>query len=200
MAPSHRGHCFAALHKVKFSTSYGLLLSWAHVPALWNRACLGGIETRFTAMEQTLHHSVTYWRRELLANDSDIVNGTAGVMEMDPIANVSDVWNNATGISEKPDNVDSVFVLTGIGLILGVVHVITGPDHVTALMSLAVGTSWKSFYLGVRWGFGHSTGLLIMALVFLAAKGHLDFKKLTWLDGIVGVMMIALGAYGIVTS
>jgi len=132
-----------------------------------------------------------------------MADSPTSVIEADPGANISDVsytFNNMTGIPERQEHVDSVFVITGVGLILGVVHVLTGPDHITALMSLAVGTSWKSFYLGVRWGIGHSTGLAVMALIFLAMKGHLDFKKLHWLDAIVGLMMVALGGYGIVVS
>jgi hypothetical protein len=39
-----------------------------------------------------------------------------------------------------------------------------------------------------------------MAIVFLSMKGHLNFDKMQWMDGIVGVMMVALGTYGIVTS
>ena len=60
-----------------------------------------------------------------------------------------------------------------------------------------VGTSWNSFYLGVRWGMGHSTGLFIIAVAFLALKGHMDLEKFAALDGLVGVVMIALGVYGI---
>jgi len=147
----------------------------------------------------------TLWGRMLAANSENFNATDSGGNfthllnesgEPNPLQNVTDIIDG----SGEPGKGDSVFVLTGIGLLLGVVHVITGPDHITALMSLAVGTSWKSFFLGVRWGMGHSTGLLIMALIFLAAKGHLDFDKLQWLDGFVGIMMVALGVYGIVIA
>jgi hypothetical protein len=67
----------------------------------------------------------------------------------------------------------------------------------TAGAAMQVGTSWNSFYLGVRWGIGHSTGLFIIAVAFLALKGHMDLEKFAALDGLVGVVMIALGVYGI---
>jgi hydrogenase/urease accessory protein HupE len=35
----------------------------------------------------------------------------------------------------------SLMALVGVGLMLGVVHVLTGPDHLTALMSLSVRAS-----------------------------------------------------------
>mmetsp|Transcript_22634 Transcript_22634/g.31566 ORF Transcript_22634/g.31566 Transcript_22634/m.31566 type:complete len:313 (-) Transcript_22634:17-955(-) len=95
---------------------------------------------------------------------------------------------------EKPRDLIS---LVGIGLALGVVHVLTGPDHITALMSLSVGTSFKSFALGVRWGLGHSTGLLIIAVSFIALKGQIDLNEFSYLDSVVGVVMICLCIYGI---
>ena len=66
------------------------------------------------------------------------------------------------------------------------------------MLHTQVGTSWNSFYLGVRWGLGHSTGLFIIAVVFLSLKGRMDLDKFAKLDGIVGVVMIGLGVYGIV--
>jgi glucokinase len=38
----------------------------------------------------------------------------------------------------------SMMALVGVGLGLGVVHVLTGPDHLTALMSLSVRTHWTA--------------------------------------------------------
>jgi len=52
--------------------------------------------------------------------------------------------------------------LVGVGGSLGIVHVLTGPDHVAALTQISCGTRLKGFWLGVRWGFGHSLGLLLM--------------------------------------
>jgi len=49
-----------------------------------------------------------------------------------------------------------------VGGSLGIVHVLTGPDHVAALTQISCGTRLKGFWLGVRWGFGHSLGLLLM--------------------------------------
>ena len=47
---------------------------------------------------------------------------------------------------------------------LGIVHVLTGPDHLSAIATLSanVGHTGAAFGLGVRWGLGHSTGLLLV--------------------------------------
>lgn len=84
------------------------------------------------------------------------------------------------------------------GLLLGCVHVFT-PDHLSALSALSVGGSWRAFSLGVRWGIGHSSGLLIVTLIFIAMKGRLNLRYIgRWCDATVGAFMIVLGLYGVV--
>jgi len=88
--------------------------------------------------------------------------------------------------------------LVTTGFTMGLLHVLAGPDHLSALAALAVGTSWKAFMLGFRWGVGHSTGLIVVAVVFISLKGDLDLRRLgRYCDFIVGMFMIALGCYGV---
>ncbi len=84
------------------------------------------------------------------------------------------------------------------GLTLGLVHVLAGPDHLSALAALSVGSSWRAFTLGFRWGIGHSTGLVVVAVVFISLKGELDLRTMgRYCDLLVGIFMIALGCYGV---
>lgn len=79
--------------------------------------------------------------------------------------------------------------LIGTGLLMGLVHVLSGPDHLSALATLSVGNSWKAFYLGIRWGLGHSTGLVLIAAIFLAFDGDFDLSKVAYYcDWIVGLV------------
>uniref|UniRef100_A0AAV1TD50 Nickel/cobalt efflux system n=1 Tax=Peronospora matthiolae TaxID=2874970 RepID=A0AAV1TD50_9STRA len=92
----------------------------------------------------------------------------------------------------------SLLQLILTGTLFGLVHVLTGPDHLSALATLSAGTSWRSFSLGIRWGCGHSIGLIVMAIVFIALDGKLDFSVLNVVtDVIAGVFMIGLGLYGV---
>lgn len=87
------------------------------------------------------------------------------------------------------------------GISMGLIHVLAGPDHLSALAALAVGTSYKSFVLGFRWGIGHSTGLVVVAIIFIALKGDLDLRMLgRYCDSLVGVFMISLGCYGVISA
>lgn len=90
-------------------------------------------------------------------------------------------------------------VLTGLSL--GLIHVLAGPDHLSALAALAVGTSYRAFTLGVRWGIGHSTGLVVVAIIFILLKGDLDLRRIgRYCDTLVGLFMIGLGSYGVVAA
>jgi hypothetical protein len=68
-------------------------------------------------------------------------------------------------MSESEINNMGVAGLIGLGATLGVVHVLTGADHMSALAQLSCGARLKGFWLGVRWGIGHSSGLLLMCVV-----------------------------------
>ncbi|EEY67441.1 uncharacterized protein PITG_04479 [Phytophthora infestans T30-4] len=82
------------------------------------------------------------------------------------------------------------------GLLLGVVHVLTGPDHLSALAAMTTGSSWRAFTLGIRWGCGHSIGLIVMALIFFVAGQTVDLDAVGgYLNYVVGFFMIALGAW-----
>lgn len=88
--------------------------------------------------------------------------------------------------------------LISTGLTLGLVHVLAGPDHLSALAALSVGSSWRAFTLGFRWGIGHSTGLVVVAIVFISLKGELDLRTMgRYCDLLVGLFMIALGCFGV---
>mmetsp|Transcript_9661 Transcript_9661/g.9447 ORF Transcript_9661/g.9447 Transcript_9661/m.9447 type:complete len:316 (-) Transcript_9661:71-1018(-) len=92
--------------------------------------------------------------------------------------------------------------LVTTGLTLGVLHVLAGPDHLSALATLSVGNSWKAMALGIRWGLGHSTGLVAVATLFISLKGALTLKEIRkfgrFCDIVLGIFMITIGFYGIV--
>ncbi|RHY87634.1 hypothetical protein DYB35_008914 [Aphanomyces astaci] len=99
------------------------------------------------------------------------------------------------------DQSSSMGKLVATALGFGVFHVLSGPDHLSALATLSAGSSWRSFALGVRWGCGHSIGLIIMALIFILLDDSLNLEKLDIVtEVVVGVFMIALGVYGIYSA
>lgn len=48
----------------------------------------------------------------------------------------------------------------------------------SAIAALTAGDHYaKAFAAGIRWGMGHSTGLFVVACIFLSLKGQLDLDK-----------------------
>ena len=87
------------------------------------------------------------------------------------------------------------FDLITVGLSMGILHVVAGPDHLSALAALSVGNSWRAVWMGIKWGLGHSTGLV--AIMFIAAKGDIDLRALgKSFDFVVGLFMIGIGLHG----
>lgn len=84
-------------------------------------------------------------------------------------------------------------------------HVLTGPDHLSALATLSANVdSNTAFFLGIRWGIGHSTGLLAVGVVFIlislsSSSETIDVPDTVshFFESIVGIFMIVLGLYGI---
>jgi hypothetical protein len=100
--------------------------------------------------------------------------------------------------SEDIPEMGHLFTLMLTGLAMGVVHVLAGVDHLSALATLSVGSSWRALKLGIRWGLGHSAGLVLVTGLFLLLKGEIDIASVKrYCDGIVGLFMILLGIYSI---
>eukprot|EP00854_Cymbomonas_tetramitiformis_P009192 gene9192-10893_t len=63
------------------------------------------------------------------------------------------------------------------GLLAGVLHTLTGPDHLAALAPLTIGrTRGQSALFGGLWGCGHNTGQILFGAVFLLLRDRLNFN------------------------
>ena len=53
----------------------------------------------------------------------------------------------------------SLIQIAAMGGVMGLGHVLS-PDHLSALATLSAGGGAEAFRLGVRWGLGHSIGMV----------------------------------------
>jgi hypothetical protein len=84
------------------------------------------------------------------------------------------------------------------GLFAGFVHVLSGPDHLAAIAPYAVDAKARAWRTGVRWGFGHSAGVLGVGLLALLLRDALSIDLVSaWGERFVGVVLIAIGAWGL---
>jgi len=89
-----------------------------------------------------------------------------------------------------------------IGAVVGFIHVFIGADHLAAVMPMSVNRKLRAAWVGVRWGFGHSMGVMLVAILLLVAQ---ELTGMTptgdwaekWGNVAVGAMLVLLGAWGV---
>jgi ABC-type nickel/cobalt efflux system permease component RcnA len=87
------------------------------------------------------------------------------------------------------------------GLIAGALHVWSGPDHLAAIAPLAVRNGRRSWAIGVRWGIGHSLGVVAVAVVALGIRDLIPAEVLSsWGERLVGILLVGIGLWGLRTA
>jgi len=116
-----------------------------------------------------------------------------------PIASIA-ATAQVTSLSSFHTTVKSAWT----GLAAGVLHTLCGPDHLAALTPLTIGRNrMAASALGALWGFGHSTGQLILGLGIVLLKDRFNqflpfFER--WSGSVVALTLIAIGILGIYES
>lgn len=84
------------------------------------------------------------------------------------------------------------------GLLAGFIHVWSGPDHLSALAPLAVKTRKNSWIAGLKWGLGHSIGVILVGGLALIFRDFIPVNVISgWGEQFVGVMLIGIGVWGL---
>ena len=82
-----------------------------------------------------------------------------------------------------------------LGVVLGLRHSLD-PDHVVAVSTIVsqYRNPLRSFWVGVSWGLGHTTTLLIIGIVIIALRLTIPDRLALLLEFFVGIMLVGLGA------
>lgn len=84
------------------------------------------------------------------------------------------------------------------GLLAGLVHALSGPDHLSAVAPLVIGEPRRRWRVGLLWGIGHSLGVWAVGLLALALRGILPVDRLSsWSERLVGAVLIGVGLWGL---
>lgn len=84
------------------------------------------------------------------------------------------------------------------GASAGLIHVLSGPDHLAAIAPLASDGRKHFWATGALWGLGHSSGVFAVGLAALAFRSWLPIDELSsWSERVVGVVLIAIGLWGL---
>ena len=82
------------------------------------------------------------------------------------------------------------------GAVAGIVHVLSGPDHLAAVTPIVAVDPRRSWRVGLSWGLGHATGVWAIAAAALLFKSALPLGLLArWSEWLVGGVLIAVGLW-----
>lgn len=83
-----------------------------------------------------------------------------------------------------------------IGILASVLHVVSGPDHLAAVTPLAIDNKLKSWLIGLGWGIGHTSGMLLIGVLFIFFKSYIPVDLISQnSELLVGFILIAIGVW-----
>ena len=85
------------------------------------------------------------------------------------------------------------------GALAGIVHVLSGADHLAAVAPLAVANPRRGWLAGCTWGIGHTAGVATVAVIAVLLRDLLppiDLLSL-WSERLVGAALIAIGFWAL---
>src|SRR5262249_32486389 len=102
-------------------------------------------------------------------------------------------------LCQREIEMEILIALFGGGL-AGLIHVLSGPDHLAAIGPPAAGSkeAWKAGRVGLMWGVGHAFGGTVIGLLALKLRGLLSPQWISfWGERMVGVTLLAIGFFGL---
>jgi hypothetical protein len=96
--------------------------------------------------------------------------------------------------------VTEAVVLTAItGALAGLFHVLSGPDHLAAVAPLAASGRERGWLAGWTWGFGHASGVVVVAGVAVLLRDMLPSLSAisAWSERLVGAALIGIGVWAL---
>jgi hypothetical protein len=96
---------------------------------------------------------------------------------------------------------DSILALLIAGTLAGAIHVLAGPDHLLAVAPFAIRARRSAWISGLRWGVGHTLGVLAVGLLAWIFRAALPLERLSgWSEQVVGIVLIGIGLLTIRTA
>lgn len=84
------------------------------------------------------------------------------------------------------------------GTLAGMMHVVSGPDHLIAVAPLAIQKPALGLRVGTAWGLGHATGVLVLGLLGVVARTYIDIGRISeWSEALVGGVLIGIGVWAL---
>ena len=87
------------------------------------------------------------------------------------------------------------------GLVAGVIHVVSGADHLIAMAPSSITSPKKALRNGLSWGLGHSSGVFLLSILAIFFKDLAHLNKFSYFaEFLVGVSLLVIGVIAIKNS
>lgn len=84
------------------------------------------------------------------------------------------------------------------GSLAGLLHVVSGPDHLVAVAPLAMKRPILGMRIGLTWGVGHASGVILVGLLGVVLRTFVEIEALSrWAEFVVGFVLIGVGTWAI---
>ncbi len=81
-------------------------------------------------------------------------------------------------------------------LIASILHVISGPDHLAAVIPFAIESKKKAWKIGLFWGIGHLLGMMLIGILFLLFRELIPVEKISeYSEQLVGIVLVFIGLW-----
>ena len=83
------------------------------------------------------------------------------------------------------------------GFLAGVIHSLSGPDHLAAVMPLSL-EKRRGWLVGLKWGLGHGLGVFLLYGLVVLLRLTVNMEVISsWSERLVGIFLIGLGIWGL---
>ena len=82
------------------------------------------------------------------------------------------------------------------GVVASSIHVLSGPDHLAAVTPMVVESEKNAWKIGLSWGLGHVTGIMIIGILVYLFREAIPFETISGFgEKFVGIILIMLGLW-----
>ena len=87
------------------------------------------------------------------------------------------------------------------GFLGALAHVLSGPDHLAAVTPFAIEEKHKAWKIGLFWGLGHISGMLMIGILFAIFRNYIPIDEVSgYSEFFVGIILIAIGIWAIMKA
>ena len=88
-----------------------------------------------------------------------------------------------------------------MGLSAGIIHVVTGADHLVAMAPSSITTPKSAIKNGLSWGLGHSSGIIILSILAIFIRDIIPLERFSsFAEFLVGISLLIIGVIAIRNS